>query len=711
MKEEIFALDIGTRKVMGIVARRNDESLEILDVEMMEHPARPMFDGQIHSIDEVAKTVKKIKEKLESRLGKKLDKAGVAVAGRNLLTYKSKVSRDFVQAEEVTLDLIRTLELEAVDKISSDFGKDLSEFYCVGYSPVYYQLDDNRIDFPVGHRAKSVKIEVIVTFLPRIVLDSIFAVLRKARIEATNLTLEPISAINAIIPVEMRRLNILLVDIGAGTSDIAISREGVVFAYGMVPEAGDEITEAISHQLLVDFSTAEKIKRALETSDQVEYEDIWSRKHRINTRDAKFLLSDAVKKLARAIAKTGLELNGAAPSAIVLVGGGSLTCNLIDELALGFNMASDKIGIRLPAMINGLKDLSNKLSGPEAVTPIGIAMMTEQSEGLRFIEIEVNKEKIILLDFAQKKDILGALTFSGAINEKRLYPRPGLALTVKLNGELKIIKGSFGTPAKIRLNDKSVASLSEKINHGDKIEFEQAQDGQDARATVAQLVKLDPVSVKFNGQLRQYFSEVLMDGRLVSGDVEVLDRANIEILPIQARNVLKSENVNLEALSERQVLVNIDGSPKILPQRNFTLLINGKSADLETEVKEQDEIEFSTATPTYYRVKDVVDTGVGFEKMRISVDNRDIEVEIERVQVFMNGHQVKPDEFLIDGADIRVYYIKERKILLSEIFKYIEIDPQKLAGKRMRILVNDSPAGFTTPLEDGSRVRLLFEER
>jgi cell division protein FtsA len=711
MKEEIFALDIGTRKVMGIVARRGEDCLEILDVEMMEHPARPMFDGQIHSIDEVAKTVKKIKEKLELRLGKKLDKAGVAVAGRNLITYKSNALRDFVQPEEVTAELIRTLELEAVDKISSDSGKDLSEFYCVGYSPVYYQLDNNRISSPEGHRAKSVAIEVIVTFLPRIVLDSIFAVLRKARIEAINLTLEPIAAMNAIIPLEMRRLNIILVDIGAGTSDIAISRDGVVFAYGMVPEAGDEITEAISHQLLVDFSTAEKIKRALDTSDQVEYEDIWSRKHRINTKDAKFLLADAVKKLGGSIAKTGLELNGSAPSAIVLVGGGALTTSLIDELALSFNMARDKIGIRLPAMISVLKDSSKKLIGPEAVTPIGIAMMTDKSEGLRFIEVEVNKEKVILLDFSQKKDILGALTFSGAINGKRLYPRPGLALTFKLNGELKIIKGTFGSQAKISLNGSPVSGLSEKINHGDKIEFEEAINGRDAKASVEDLVKLEPIGISFNNEPRQYYSEILVDGCAVLRSAEVLDRANIEIKPLLARDVLKFENVNLETLSERQVLINIDGVPKILPQRNFTLLINGKSADLVTELNQNDVIEFSSATPTHYRVKDVVATPNGFEKMHINVDNRDIEVTIERMQVFMNGQQVPPDEFLIDGADIRIYHVKERKVLLSEIFKYIEIDPRKVAGKRMRIMVNDAPAGFTTPLEDGSRVKLLFEER
>lgn len=80
MREEIFALDIGTRKVMGIVSVKHDESHEIIDAETIEHTTRPMLDGQIHNIDEVARTVKIIKERLEQRLNKKLTKVGVAVA-------------------------------------------------------------------------------------------------------------------------------------------------------------------------------------------------------------------------------------------------------------------------------------------------------------------------------------------------------------------------------------------------------------------------------------------------------------------------------------------------------------------------------------------------------------------------------------------------------------------------------------------------------
>ena len=77
------------------------------------------------------------------------------------------------------------------------------------------------------------------------------------------LTLEPIAAINVLIPPSMRRLNVALVDIGAGTSDIAITDAGTVIAYGMVPIAGDEVTEAISDHYLLDFPMAEKAKREL----------------------------------------------------------------------------------------------------------------------------------------------------------------------------------------------------------------------------------------------------------------------------------------------------------------------------------------------------------------------------------------------------------------------------------------------------------------
>lgn len=695
---------------MGIVARKIEDYLQILDVEVIEHPSRPMFDAQIHSIEDVVKTTKRIKHNLESRLNKKLEQVGVAVAGRNLVTYKSKVVKEFNFEEEITQEMVRGLELEAVDRIISDSGKNLSRFYCVGYSPIYYELDGSRISTLLGHRAKSIATEVIVTFLPRVVLDSMFAVLKKSKLELTNITLEPISAINAIIPFEMRNLNILLVDIGAGTSDLALTKDGVVFAYSMVPEAGDEITDCICEILLVDFSTAERIKRSLDREDGMEYEDIWGRQHRLDVWRLKQGLSCRVKRLAESIAKRALELNGGVPSAVVAVGGGSLTFNLIGELAASFGSPPDKVGIRLPRAIKGIRDTTGKLNGPEAVTPLGIALMTANSSGLRFIEIEVNHKKLRMLDFQQKKDIMGALTLA-AIEDKKLYPRPGLALSVEVNGELKIIKGTLGQAANVLLNGKPVSSLSDKIENGDKLEFQEAIDGQDASALIKDLLEIRPVEIILNRETQEVMPPVIMNGQVVKLDTPVVDRANIKTGCLKISDVLKFKGLGLENLSERQILVNINGVPKILTQRNFTLRLDDKFANLDTELKPKDVIEFYPDTPTFYKIRDVVEIPEGASQMRINVDGQDINVRIETLQIFMNGRQVKPDEFLIDRADIRVYHLKERRIILSEIFRYINVDPQKVLGKTLKIWVNDMPAGFTTPLFEGSRVRILFEER
>src|SRR3712207_8546128 len=78
----------------------------------------------------------------------------------------------------------------------------------------------------------------------------------------------------AAVPKKLRLLNIALVDVGAGTSDIAISSNDSISAYGMVPMAGDEVTEAIVQNFLVDFNTAEKIKISSSNEEKIKFIDV-----------------------------------------------------------------------------------------------------------------------------------------------------------------------------------------------------------------------------------------------------------------------------------------------------------------------------------------------------------------------------------------------------------------------------------------------------
>ncbi|WP_218212203.1 hypothetical protein, partial [Pseudomonas sp. 2822-15] len=96
-------------------------------------------------------------------------------------------------------------------------------------------------------------------------------------------------------------------------------------AYGMVPVAGDEITEAISDQFLLDFSDAEYLKREISMKESVSITDILGFETEYSRDDVILPIEDAIDELARKISEEIITLNGKYPKAVMLVGGGSMT--------------------------------------------------------------------------------------------------------------------------------------------------------------------------------------------------------------------------------------------------------------------------------------------------------------------------------------------------------------------------------------------------
>src|SRR5699024_10653201 len=110
-------------------------------------------------------------------------------------------------------------------------------------------------------------------------------------------------------PESMRRLNVALIDIGAGTSDIALTRQGTIAAYGMGPLAGDEITEAISDHYLLDFPNAEETKRNIVNHQEDIVEDILGFESKITYDDLFQGISESVHKLSQALTTEVIQLN------------------------------------------------------------------------------------------------------------------------------------------------------------------------------------------------------------------------------------------------------------------------------------------------------------------------------------------------------------------------------------------------------------------
>ena len=102
-------------------------------------------------------------------------------------------------------------------------------------------------------------------------------------------------------------------DIGAGTTDIAVCRDGSVTGYTMATIAGDEITEAIMRAFLVDFQTAEEIKRNLRPGEDACYTDILGLENTASFEEIHAAIQEPMSRLAEAIAAQVTELNGGAP--------------------------------------------------------------------------------------------------------------------------------------------------------------------------------------------------------------------------------------------------------------------------------------------------------------------------------------------------------------------------------------------------------------
>ena len=136
--ELIFALDIGTRSIIGVAGRVVDERLEVLAIEKEEHGKRAMLDGQIEDIAQVAKVARSVTDRMEAKLDCVLRRVSVAAAGRALRTEKGRFAMDLPQVSRIESDLISQLESGAVSdaesRLSDGDESPQRRFYLVGYT-------------------------------------------------------------------------------------------------------------------------------------------------------------------------------------------------------------------------------------------------------------------------------------------------------------------------------------------------------------------------------------------------------------------------------------------------------------------------------------------------------------------------------------------------------------------------------------------------
>lgn len=575
----VFGLDIGTRNVVGTVGYQTDDKEFVVAAQYVRaHETRAMLDGQIHDIGRVAKTIKEVKDELEKQTRQPLEEVCIAAAGRVLKTVTTHVEYEYAQETVVTGEDVHTLNLLGIEKAQETLKEvnDTSyKFYCVGYSTVKFFLNDEVFISLEGHKANKIGEDIIVTFLPEDVVDGLYAAVGQAGLSVANMTLEPIAAINVAIPENYRMLNIALVDVGAGTSDISITRDGSIIAYGMIPYAGDELTEVIVQHFLVDFNMAESIKLQSTTSDKVTYKDIMSIEHTIPAEDVWEVVAPVVENIAQEVSAKIRELNGdKTVSACFVVGGGGKIHGFTQKLAEGLDLPQERVALRgeevLGEVIFEQEDIKKD---PLLVTPIGICLNYYDQRN-NFIMVRFNGERIKLYD-NNRLTIVDAALQAGFPNDE-LFPKRGTPINFTVNGVARLVRGEAGEGAVVTMNGKP-ASINTPLEPNSEIVIEPSTAGEAAVYKISQLDEYNHSVITF-----------VINGRRVSCPrfVQVNGELEPEDYSIKENDVIETRNY----YTVRQIAQFMD----LVIDTDQMIFVNNEEADLDTLVYENYSVEWKT---------------------------------------------------------------------------------------------------------------------
>lgn len=733
----VFGLDIGTRNVVGTVGYQTDDKEFVVTAQYVrEHETRAMLDGQIHDIGRVAKTIKEVKDELEKQTGQPLEEVCIAAAGRVLKTVTTHVEYEYAQESVVTGEDVHTLNLLGIEK-AQEALKEVNDtsykFYCVGYSTVKFFLNDEVFISLEGHKANKIGEDIIVTFLPEDVVDGLYAAVGQAGLSVANMTLEPIAAINVAIPENYRMLNIALVDVGAGTSDISITRDGSIIAYGMIPHAGDEMTEVIVQHFLVDFNMAESIKLQSTTSDTVTYKDIMSIEHTIPAQDVWDVAAPVVDNIAQEVSAKIRELNGdKTVSACFVVGGGGKIHGFTEKLAEDLGLPEERVALRGEEVLGDVTfEQEDIKKDPLLVTPIGICLNYYDQRN-NFIMVRFNGERIKLYD-NNRLTIVDAALQAGFSNDE-LFPKRGTPINFTVNGVARLVRGEAGEGAVVTMNGKP-ASINTPLEPNSEIVIEPSKAGEAAVYKISQLDEYNHSVITF-----------VINGRKVSCPrfVQVNGRLEPEDYSIRENDVIETRNY----YTVRQIAQFMD----LVIDTDQMIFVNNEEADLDTLVYENFSVEWKTDEYGVARIdnnnyndtqeSDSDDASVLAEQDANSTESdntvtrtseqmmnqvldelhdefakeaeasavpenelpkNDIQEEIHEedssentVTVIVNGEPVE-----LSGKDTYIFV---------DIFTHISFDLQAGKGRAIATVINGRDAQFSEELHEGDQIELYWKE-
>jgi len=382
-EELIIGLDIGTTKICVIVAERTETSIDIVGIGT--HPSKGLRKGVVVDIDSTVKSIKHAVEEAELMADCEITSVYAGIAGSHISAFNSHGVVAVKDREVSPGDVKRVID--AAKAVSIPMDREV-----IHVIPQEFLIDgQDGIREPLGMAGVRLEANIHIVTAAVTSAQNIVKCANKAGLNVIDIVLEPLASAEAALADDEQDLGVCLIDIGGGTTDVAVFREGSIQHTSVLGLGGAHISNDIAVGLRTPFDEAERIKkkfgvaasRFLGSDDVITVPSVGGRKPRQVSR--KLLCEiieprvDEILSLAReSLVKEGLE--DRIPSGVVLTGGCSSLEGLLD---LAEEIFEVPVRGGIPTHIGGLQDV---VRAPMYSTGVGLALFgaTQDRQHTRF---------------------------------------------------------------------------------------------------------------------------------------------------------------------------------------------------------------------------------------------------------------------------------------------------------------------------------------
>ena len=367
----IVGLDIGTSKVCAIVGEMTERGMEIIGLG--SYSSQGLRKGVVINIESTVNSIKKAVEEAELMAGCEIHSVFTGIAGGHIKGFNSHGIVAVKNKEVTQRDVERVID--AAKAVAIPMDREVLHVL----SQEYIIDDQDGIKEPLGMSGVRLEAKVHIVTGAVTSAQNIIKCCNRTGLNVADIALEPLASADAVLTPEERELGVALVDMGGGTTDIALFHDGAVKHTAVLPVGGSHLTRDIAAGLRTPFGEAERIKQrygyaktSMVTKDEkVEVPSVGGRNSRTISRQIlceiiEPRLEEIFQLIHREIAKSGYE--GSLASGIVMTGGSTLLPGMIEMAEEVFSMP---VRLGVPTHVGGLIDV---VSNPIYATGVGLVL-------------------------------------------------------------------------------------------------------------------------------------------------------------------------------------------------------------------------------------------------------------------------------------------------------------------------------------------------